>query len=180
MDDLTTLSQDSPSQVEGTNIVSDKGSQRSVPTSVPVTHSKVEARSIEGIFNSISTNLIRKLLSHYHANGSKASIVDHIVPHPTLPAALIESIKDEDAHIPRPYPCSQCSNSVGESDQSLTPAGRGPSYRRHHSSLVLIRRQPPPPIASSRPALARRSSSISGVPPPLASKFPAWSVLTDL
>ena len=106
MDDLTTLSQDSPSQVEGTNIVSDKGSQRSVLTSVPVTHSKVEARSIEGIFNSISTNLIRKLLSHYHANGSKASIVDHIVPHPSLPAALIESIKDEDAHIPRPYPCS--------------------------------------------------------------------------
>ena len=124
MDDLTTLSHDSPSQVEGTNIVSDKGSQRSAPTSVPVTHSKVEARSIEGIFNSISTNL----LGRYHANGSKASIAGHIVPHPSLPAALIESIKDEDAHIPRPYPCSQCQNSVGESDQSLTSAGRGPSY----------------------------------------------------
>ena len=157
MDDLTTLSQDSPSQVEGTNIVSDKGSQHSAPTSVLVTHSKVEARSIEGISNSISTNLIRKLLGRYHANGSKASIVDHIVPHPSPPAALIESIKDEDAHIPRPYPCSQCQNSVGESNQSLTSAGRGPSYRRHHSSRVLIRRQPPPP---HRPLTACTSQEV--------------------
>ena len=66
-------------------------------------------------------NPIRKL-GRYHVNGSKASIVDHFAHHPTLPVALIESIKDEGARIPRPCPCSQCQNLVGESHWSSQPA----------------------------------------------------------